>query len=265
MPRSRDPLAGVRVKLSRAWALNEQLSKEIEAYKDSRPVLLDVSYDGATQRLSLKAKVTRQPPSVWSAQIGEIVHNFRSSLDHVVYELAGRPTRRGSKTQFPIFETEPGFLKRGVTQFLEAVPAPAVEYIRSIQPFAVEGHTNPLWLLMQLNDLDKHRAPRVAMNQLLEYDLTWEVAYPFNVVSQWRKSIGEIRDGDEIYGAVFSGTPTWPFKSKETKGLVAMDVAFEDGCPVRGAWAVRGTIALIGNRVETVLRRLAEDIFHVEL
>jgi hypothetical protein len=41
---------------------------------------------------------------MWSIDVGDIVHNFRSTLDHIVWDLAGCPPRKVAMIQFPIYE-----------------------------------------------------------------------------------------------------------------------------------------------------------------
>jgi hypothetical protein len=57
---------------------------------------------------------------MWGVQVGEIVHNLRSALDHSIWELVilttGRPPALPTKNQFPIFKSKDGFLARGVPE-----------------------------------------------------------------------------------------------------------------------------------------------------
>ena len=90
-------------------------------------------------------------------RIGEIVHNLRSSLDHVVYHLVVQNTRRAPttrKNQFPIFQYGAGFNDRGVRNMLHDVAGQAIELVKSEQPFAKQS---PLWHLKESSDIDKHR------------------------------------------------------------------------------------------------------------
>lgn len=265
MPRSTDPLSGVRLKLARAWHLHRVLSAEIDSYKNDKPVGLEVSFTPSTQSLVLTARLRREPPPVWSAQVGEVVHNFRSALDHVIYELAGRP-RRETKNQFPAFLTPSGFDKRAVPQFLKGVAPEIVSYLRTTQPFATaEGEQAALWHLKELSDLDKHRAPRVVATQIVEYSLSYRVARPFTVLAEWKRPLGEIHDGATVARYSFAGAPEWPFDSSQSTAQMGIEVSFEHGCPSAGSWAVVGTLARIGNCVESTLRQLALLAFKEEL
>jgi len=131
-----DPLAGVRLKLKRAWNQLDTLKADIEAFFNPYPYRPTIQFNKQTQRLTIKVQTDRSPDPMWGVRVGEIIHDFRSALDHVVWELAGRPPARTSKTQFPIFEYEAGFSDRGVKQFLKGISDPkAIVLIKSEQPF----------------------------------------------------------------------------------------------------------------------------------
>lgn len=143
-----EQLAGIRLKLARAWQQIDALKPDIKAFIDADPYLPRVNFKPQTHELTVSVEVQRAPDPMWGVRIGEIVHNFRSALDHVVWELVILSTRRapprGCKNQFPIFETAAGFDGRGVSQFLRHVRADAVDLIRSEQPFATgEGEHKP--------------------------------------------------------------------------------------------------------------------------
>ena len=52
---------------------------------------------------------------MWGVLIGEILHNLRSALDHLIWQLViletGAPPTT-TKTAFPIFETAAGYKSR---------------------------------------------------------------------------------------------------------------------------------------------------------
>src|SRR5260370_28200532 len=99
--------------------------------------------------------------------IGDCVHNLRSALDHLVYQLAilnKAPASARDKTSFPIFLDQNGFI--GVTnkKVKPYVSAEAFAQIERSQPYftanpselpLMERHT--LWVLSQLDIIDKHR------------------------------------------------------------------------------------------------------------
>ena len=143
-------MAGVRLKLKRAWHQFDALNRDIKTFVDSGPYRPTSNFNKQTQRLTVKVNAHKLPDPMWGVRVGEVVHNFRSALDHIVWELTGRPSARTARTQFPIFETEARFTERGTKQFLKGVSSNAIRLIKSEQPFSarkdgtIEGTRSPL-------------------------------------------------------------------------------------------------------------------------
>jgi hypothetical protein len=93
-----------------------------------------------------------------AAVIGDAVHNIRSALDHLVYELAPPEVRRRRRTQFPIFMTEAGFRNQGLQQ-IDGITGDERTLIEKVQPYNASDPPNddPLAVLNRLSNLDKHR------------------------------------------------------------------------------------------------------------
>jgi hypothetical protein len=126
---------------------------------------------------------------MWSIYIGEIVHNFRSALDHIVWELAGRPPRT-HKTPFPIFENEAGFNERGTNQFLKGVDGAVISLIKSEQPF----------FMRQDIPLHEHAGGLIQQDTIL-----WEGI--LKGATNWPFEKGDIKAEFEVEIAFDEGTP----------------------------------------------------------
>lgn len=107
----------------------------------------------------------------WALRIGEIVHNARSPLDHLVYALVmsnnGTPDK---KTAFPIFDSRWLFheangkakrpSERSGLRKLHGIDGNAQTLIESFQPYPRRSDVNDrLLLLHRLWEIDKHRLP----------------------------------------------------------------------------------------------------------
>jgi hypothetical protein len=210
---------------------------------------------------------------MWSIRIGEIIHNFRSALDHIVWELAGRPSIPGTKTQFPVFHSQDGFDARGRKNFLKQVDSSAVKLIESEQPFftrkdgTAEGaDASPLWHLKELSDIDKHRTIHLTVGTLAAYSCNFpKVAKAFTLIDVEQHPGGPVQEGTILWSGVLHGATEWPFEKGDIKAEFGVEVAFEDGTPAPGMWGVKGTLNQIGNRTDHILRRIAEEILHTEL
>ncbi|MDE3069211.1 MAG: hypothetical protein KGJ43_00590 [Acidobacteriota bacterium] len=95
--------------------------------------------------------------------IGEYLHDLRSALDHLAWQLVvenrGTPT---DKTGFPIKDADPGTDKHGrprTPNVSGGVSPRARALIRKAQPYTLGADyaEHALWLLHQLWNIDKHR------------------------------------------------------------------------------------------------------------
>src|SRR5207245_7717261 len=97
--------------------------------------------------------------------IGDCIHNARSALDNLVCALIRRHDlfHRCKSRAFPICDTDDKYAKRKAQGDLDGVPALAITFIDNLQPH-IRGntaHQDPLWLLNELSNQDKHRVPTV--------------------------------------------------------------------------------------------------------
>jgi hypothetical protein len=112
-----------------------------------------------------------EPPLEWATIVGDVVHNLRSSLDHLVYELSFLGTRGkpGEKTAFPCALTKKswnnndtqqvklqGVLERHKKKLYTAQPSYRRRDDASPGAFDLRRH-NALWVLHELSNDDKHR------------------------------------------------------------------------------------------------------------
>ena len=172
-----------RLKLKRAWQQLDGLKAEINAFtnEDPHPYVPQIHFDRKTQMLTASVQVQKRPDPMWGVMVGEIIHNLRSALDHIVRELVilktGR-TPRTNKNQFPIFEHQAGFRGRGTKMFLHDVSPAGIALIESEQPFPKkdggtgEGIDSPLWHVKELSDHDKHRTLHVTGTMVSEFKFT---------------------------------------------------------------------------------------------
>jgi hypothetical protein len=163
-------LHGVWAKYNRAIEQLAALDKEVTTFcKDPRPygVLATVDRERGRYRFEIRPAWQAGIPLRWGVIIGEIVHDLRSALDHLVSQLVvlnkGSPDRRHF---FPILDTEPsrgfkidtcwdtqGGLKHGP---LRGISNEALAVIEAAQPYNRDDGV----LLSRLHFLwnaDKHR------------------------------------------------------------------------------------------------------------
>jgi hypothetical protein len=103
----------------------------------------------------------KHPPSRWALILGDAVHNARSALDVLVYQLVllngKRPTKR---TQFPIYDSPPTQRQRQtIDANLKGVQSDHAKRIRGMQPYKrpKAAESWKLATLGALDNIDKHR------------------------------------------------------------------------------------------------------------
>lgn len=114
---------------------------------------------------TLTAILSESPPREWSYELGECLYNFRSSLDHLAFELAEKhtgtplPPAMAETSEFPVFGSRPP-TPQELKKKIGGVAPGARAIIERLQPHhrGNPGYeTAPLWVLHRLCNIDKHR------------------------------------------------------------------------------------------------------------
>jgi hypothetical protein len=179
------PFTGVRCKIDRARKHLDELCDDIRAHLNASAVTPVLRQDDKSPwRFGKTVPVGGFPLTDWGIILGDIAHNLRSALDHLVFELAKSGTNPNrERTQFPIFSDENEYLRPrcengGASErdrMLAGVPEEARKLIDAYQPFhphpsAVPEHAkdrpHPLSVLSAISNRDKHRVVKVAAASL---------------------------------------------------------------------------------------------------
>lgn len=238
-------LDGVLAKLNRADAHLEALKGEIPAFFDLDPYSFREKLDCRGGTYSLHIEVREQPPIQWSVLVGDIIHNIRSALDHLAWQLVlvsgGNPTRR---TQFPIFLEEPvdGKPLARWKGMVAGINAPILENVRRVQPYTSgdKAHENGLAILNALSNEDKHRLPVASVTAVARHRAPGErglvkirdiefINEPMIAVER------PLKDGDKVIWA--NVRCTGPRPEIDVQGPISMHVAFRASShhvPVQG-------------------------------
>ena len=148
-------------------------------------------------------------PIVWSVRVGEVIHNLRSSLDHMVWTLVERDQGSpGKHTAYPVFtgktefEENIGMLSRTRKGCMFGLGQEGIAMLRRTQPYhgwhdGGDAHESALLLLDELWNIDKHRAvPLVyASAQLTSIDVSPTIDDPRVHIAP----VGPIENGAVLY------------------------------------------------------------------
>jgi hypothetical protein len=127
----------IDAKLRRAFEHMDELEAAVRAFSRTRPVIVELDPPGDGGFQIARLRVVREPPLELGVVAGEIVHQLRSSLDHLMTELVLRHTgSRGDTPLVPIYSTEKGFTDFVKGARLKRLIDPRhVEMLREVQPY----------------------------------------------------------------------------------------------------------------------------------
>jgi hypothetical protein len=248
-------------KFWRADAQFNQLWEEIGTFIEGDAYAAGKYFDTQAQQYVFRGRVIKEPLEHWPVLIGECLHNFRSALDSLAWELARTPPDDPPRgTTFPIFRSAGDYRNlwsaRSGYYATRGMPVEAQAIIEDAQPYqrgnAADGH--PLWVLHSLSNEDKHRTFHLAGAALGAYET--EVVEQVGVTSPKLKFFrGPFKDGAVIARmnlpkSIVSGQGEMHMKIRFGFG-----VAFPKDGPARGV-DVRQVLADIRNQVAGAGKRL---------
>lgn len=153
-------LNGIKAKIQRADEHIKNLESEISSLLSSDLYrLVSEPNDDGTQSI-LRVVGPEEVPIRLSVIVGEIVHQLRSSLDHLVSALVVQNGNKPNKRhQYPICDTRELFNQACENGFLEGISDSAKTIIESRQPYSNGNNikTHFLYVLREMNNADKHR------------------------------------------------------------------------------------------------------------
>lgn len=143
-----------RLKVSRAKYHLDEFRSACSAFAETQPYELFDEIDQATGEYVHRIRILRDIPGELSTIVGDVVHNLRSALDQTVCALVRENRRQVSKSNaFPVAPNAAKFEEACVGR-LKNVSEKAANYIRQLKPY--QGGTTELWVLSELDNMDKH-------------------------------------------------------------------------------------------------------------
>jgi hypothetical protein len=181
------PLDGVYEKIARARVHEADLARRLAAVlgPDKQRFVLDHEPDSETGSYHVRVFGVPAIAPEWLTIIGDCLHNLRSALDHLAWQLVvldGKSPSDEDMTTFPIRDSP--FNRKGnlrpPIQLKPAVTCPKIiRAVEAVQPYSDSGNPpdpavlNPLWALHRLNIIDKHRLLVVAVYTLNLGETWW--------------------------------------------------------------------------------------------
>jgi hypothetical protein len=164
-------LEGCREKARRGKAYLRELTGLMDKYVAAPiPHKVVVRFDKPRKALVFTGEIVRpmKDALLWGCLLGDGIHNLRSALDHLVWQLVALDTGKEPSTdnQFPICDSGGAYWSIGrkgqpsTRDFrLRGLSADHLAVIDSCQPYRsyTPGKQHPLSALRELSNHDKHR------------------------------------------------------------------------------------------------------------
>ena len=160
-----------QLRLDRAAEHLESIKTQARIWSQGNPCRVWTEPDLQSSYKFVWAEVLKPPPITLAPVVGDCLHNLRSALDNLAFELA--LAHKGAKmsksiannSQFPIFRTKDGFDNKS-KPMIRGIHPKARTFIEGLQPYN-RGNmpitTSSLWWLRELSNSDKHRLPHLAV------------------------------------------------------------------------------------------------------
>jgi hypothetical protein len=149
-------LRGPRLKLDRAKKHLNDLEEGVNRFFETDPYELFVEDNLEAGQRQHKIRRVDPVPDALGLIAGDVIHNLRSALDHLVWQLviANGKKPDDMRTEFPVWSKEAGF-KKGKPGRAKGISKEALNVLYGLKPY--QGGNDALWLLHQLDIVDKHR------------------------------------------------------------------------------------------------------------
>lgn len=151
------PLDDPRLTLAYAREHLDKLESAVRMRQVVNPNALSRHFDPDNRCYIFRYKLPEPPPLGVGLQLGDVVHNMRASLDHLVWRLARQQVEVPSTSvMFPVLKERDA---RTMKSRLEGVEATAKDEIDRLQPYqrGDRAEEDFLWLLNKLCVIAKHR------------------------------------------------------------------------------------------------------------
>ena len=253
----------VTLKIDQAKKHLRNLKKDVNAFLSRKPFIV-VTEEDSSGDLVYRIRIQTPIPVRWSADIGDLLHNLRSALDHLAWELVvangHQPTRA---TSFPISDDEPSF-KHNLQKQLHGASAVARTAVENLKPY--KGGSDDLWRIHTLHIIDTHRMVVLAgaSYQKVPFQMTWpekrgrpEVeAPPFMLRPADRQF--PLKDGAEIFRVTAAARDSFR-RYMQSDFLFGFLIAFGDTTIVDGE-DILGTLQRFISVVQQVVSEVCTQV-----
>ena len=241
------------LRLDRALQHLRSLETEARRWRQGHPYRVTHEPDPQTSKKRIRVEVLEQPPAAIRLLIGDCVHNLRSALDNLIYELLVArhgdppPTKFVEYSEFPIF-SQPMSAKARKRRIGGIAPVVRT-IIEGLQPYnrGQKFASDPLWVLHELSRIDKHRLPLVVLMvpAAFAFFKGEPTGAPVGISKiEWNPRPIE----DDAIIAWYEPDPNYPHKEIEVDLTHIFGIGFGQGSPASG-WEITMTLKRIYHHI----------------
>lgn len=247
---------GPRAKVERAAENINLLNSAVGRFFETGPYEIVGEFDAECSQYVWSVKITQQPPLELGVMLGEAVHNLRSALDLLVWQLvllnAGVPSR---ENYFVVARSKAEFDRRAGVR-LQGIADAHFAFIEKLQPYHAGGRADGhfLVLLSWLSNTDKHRVIHPMYGYFRPEPPPQLVFVPNRDAEplgrQWLADGRRMRDGAKL--ARVEIEPVGPDPRVEMYGDLIVDIAFGD------RWLRADAVAEVAGLVNELVEAFSE-------
>jgi hypothetical protein len=257
------------------WARKRfaELRAEAKQFIDGQPYEFTMAYDADAGVLAARLHPEQVPLEI-SFMVGEIMHNLRSALDHLVWQMTianGHvpppfPLPRGSQwrdIQFPIAMTSAQF-DNPSRDPLWGISDRHRAFLREYQPFYGEllgeglATDSALYALQEFSNIDKHRVPHLTTQwiQFISVKLSIVEDCQVGVKEAYSASFPGPIDADAEIARI--GFDPKPSLAPRFEGEIELGLVFHETSGLGTNKLVIPTIDMLGNQVAVLFKELLD-------
>jgi hypothetical protein len=234
-------------KFDRARCYLEELNTSIEGFfsKDHCTVINEKDPDGGPNSFRVRV-IVDTPPIEFSLAMGDILHNLRGTLDHLVYAMAEaavhpQPLSQdiAKKSEFPIIgdTNTHGIPGAGKKMFADArhtklrgISPQAQAVIESLQPYhrGSQFESHPLWALHELSNIDKHRTLLIGTLSNAATMLNPGVSFNYRLIEDVIQAYGVLLEPEAVI-IRYAAVPRDPSKEMHVEFGPLLEIVFNCG------------------------------------
>lgn len=210
----------IRLKIERAKKHISDLDIAVQGFVDSKPYRIGTKPHpiAAIEHTTLFIAGVRSVPDNLTLILGDAIHNLRSALDHLAWQLVeaggGQPDDR---TAFPICETPQQYASALGRGELKRMRMGAEKVLCAVQPYNTLDQN--LWLLHRLDIVDKHRLLLAVVSSMDSFGVQFATGH---TISFGRDRFVPLKVGDEV-----TNLPTSTYERQADEDFkLGLDITF---------------------------------------